>query len=596
MFCMRYLVACVLLFANLEAQQQKRVITHADVFTMKRVADPVVSPDGRFAVFSVTEPDYDPAKQSSDLWIAPTDGSAAPRKLTFTRGGESGATFSPDGKWLAFSAKRDGDDAAQIYLLPLEGGEAKRVTSISTGAESPRFRPDGKAILFESTVYQGAKTDEEQKKIAAERKGRKWNARMYETFPIRYWNAWLDDMRPHVFVQDLNDAPPKAKDLLAGTKLDASKGFSGAFSPLGGQQLSAVWAPDGKSVVFEAFTNRDETMYAETETHLFQAAADGGSEPRQLTPKGQSFSNPKFSPDGKSLFALHQRNHTKTRLYSLTRLARMDWPFDGSAAKPVIMTESWDRSVSAYSISPDSSMIVIEAEDNGSDKLFQLPAIGGKVELLLAPKEGGYSGVVSTPAGLIGKYGSSVQPAQIAKIDAMGGTHKLLSNFDAETIAQIDWQPPEHFWFTAKNGKKIHNILTKPPAFDPAKKYPLLVFPHGGPNAMSKDAFSTRWNFHLLASQGYVLLQTNYTGSTGFGEKFADDIERDVLRAPVNEVMEAIDEAVKNYPFSDRTRQAAAGAAYGGYQQNRMNRLTKHEFRRLDEPGGATTTAAYVRP
>jgi len=577
------------------AEAQKRVITHADVFQMKRVGDPVVSPDGKLAVFTVTEPDYDPARQSTDLWIGPTDGSAAPRKLTFTRGGESGAVFSPDGKYLAFSARRDGDDASQVYLLPLEGGEARRVTSISTGADSPKFRPDGKAILFESMVYPGAKTDDEQKKAAAERKGRKYNARIFDTFPIRYWNAWLDDMRAHVFVQELNDSGSKARDLLAGTKLDASPGFSGSFNPVGGgQSLSAVWAPDGQSVIFAAYTNRNETMYAETETHLFQvsavASAAGISEPQQLTAAGQSFSDPKFSPDGKALYALHTRNPTKTKLYSLSRLVRWDWPVTGAAAataaKPVMMTESWDRSVSSFAISPDSSMIVIEAEDDGYDKLFRIPARGSKVEVLLAPKVGGYSGVQSTRAGLIGKFGSSVQPPQVAKIDPGASGHKLLTNFDAETIAQIDWAPAEHFWFTAKNGKKIHSILTKPPAFDPAKKYPLLVFPHGGPNAMSKDAFSTRWNFHLLVSQGYVLLQTNYTGSTGFGEKFADDIERDVLRGPVNEVLEGIEEAIKRYPYIDRTRQAAAGGSYGGYMMNWMNGHTK-QFRCLVNHAGA---------
>ena len=580
---MRFTVLMLLAMASL-VEAQKRVITHADVWTMKRVGDPVVSPDGKLAVFSVTEPDYDPAKQASDLWMAATDGSAAPRKLTFTRGGESGATFSPDGKWLAFSAKRDGDDAAQIYLLPLAGGEARRLTSISTGADSPRFSPDGKSVLFESMVYPGAADDDAQKKIAAERKARKYNARQYDTFPIRFWNAWLDDMRAHVLVQDLSEGS-KARDLLAGTKLDASPGFSGTFNPLSsGQQLKATWAPDSKSVVFAAYTNRNQTMYAETETHLFEVAAAGGAEPVQLSPAGQSFGDPKFSPDGKALFATHQRNAVKAKVYSLTRLARFDWPV--ASAKPVLLTEAWDRSVSGFTISPDSSMIVIEAEDDGYDKLFRIPARGGKVELLLAPKEGGYSAVLSTSAGLIGKYGSSIQPPQIAKIDVGAGSHKLLSNFDAETIAKVDWEAPVHFWFTAKNGKKIHNVLVKPPAFDASKKYPLLVFPHGGPNSMSKDAFSTRWNNHLLASQGYVLLQTNYTGSTGFGEKFADDIERDVLRGPVNETLEAIEEALKKYSYIDGTRQAAAGASYGGYMMNWMNGHTR-QFRCFVNHAGA---------
>jgi dipeptidyl aminopeptidase/acylaminoacyl peptidase len=579
---MRTAVLVLLACASL-VEAQKRVITHADVWTMKRVGDPVVSPDGKHAVFSVVEPDYDASKQQSDLWIVPVDGSAAPRKLTFTRGGESGATFSPDGKLLAFSAKRDGDDAAQIYLLPLAGGEARRLTSISTGADNAQFSPDGKAVAFESMVYPGAKDDDAQKKIAAERKARKYNARQFDTFPIRFWNTWLDEMRAHVFVQELADGA-KPRDLLAGTKLDASAGFSGTFNPVGGgQQLKSTWAPDGKSIVFAAYTNRHETMYAETETHLFQVAAAGGAEPVQLSPSGQSFSEPKFSPDGKSLYAGHQYNANKTKIYSLTRLARFDWPAVG---KPVLLTNGWDRSVSAFSVSPDSSMIVIEAEDDGFDKLFRIPARGGKVELLLAPKEGGYSAVSSTTAGLIGKYGSSIQPPQIARIDPSMSSHKLLSNFDAETIAQIDWAAPEHFWFTAKNGKKIHSILVKPPAFDASKKYPLLVFPHGGPNAMSKDAFSTRWNNHLLTSQGYVLLQTNYTGSTGFGEKFADDIERDVLRGPVNETLEAIEVALKKYPYIDGTRQAAAGASYGGYMMNWMNGHTR-QFRCFVNHAGA---------
>ena len=311
-------------------------------------------------------------------------------------------------------------------------------------------------------------------------------------------------------------------------------------------------------------------------------AASGG-EPKRLTPEGWDVGAPTFRPDGKALYATHQRNAVKSKIYSLTRLARWDWP---AASAPVLLTEAWDRGVSAFSISPDSSMIVIEAEDDGFDKLFRLPARGGKVELLVAPKEGGYSGVLSTRGGLIGKYGSSIQPPQIAKIDAAAGTHKMITSFDAETIAKIDWDSPVHYWFTAKNGKKIHNLIVKPPAFDASRKYPLLIFPHGGPNAMSKDAFSTRWNSHLLASRGYVLLQTNYTGSTGFGEKFADDIERDVLRGPVNETLEAIEEALKKYPYIDRTRQAAAGASYGGYMMNWMNGHTK-QFRCLVNHAGA---------
>lgn len=553
----------------------KRAMTQEDVWLMKRVGEPVVSPDGKHTIFSVTEPDYDPAKTVSDLWIVSTDGSAPARRLTATRGGESGAVFSPDATRIAFSAKREGDADAQIYVLSLQGGEAERVTSISAGARGPQWRPDGKAILFESNAYPGAMDEEANKKTASERKERKYNARVYDTFPIRFWNAWLDDTSSHIFIQELT-AESKPRDILAGTRLAAIPGFSGLFQGSAEQNLQPIWAADGKSIVFAAITNRDQTMSANVESHLYRVDAAGG-EPVRLTPAGSSYSDPRFSPDGKTLYALASRSPAAGRLYSLSRLVRVESP-----NKVVELTGSWDRSVSSYKSSSNGSTLYVEAEDDGFDKFFTLPAQGG------VPKElaKGYNNPNPIAKGLVARYGTAALPPQIILLDANGVNPKMLTNFDAARLAQIDTRPSEHFWFTAKNGKKIHNLMTYPPHFDPSKKYPLLIFPHGGPNNMSKDAFSTRWNNQLLVSRGYVLLQTNYTGSTGFGEKFADDVERDVLRGPANEILEAIEVALKKYPFIDSTRQAAAGASYGGYLMNWFNGHT-NQFRCLVNHAGA---------
>src|SRR5437667_8546342 len=152
------------------AAQQRHTITHEDVFLMKRIAAPAITPDGRWIVFSVTEPSYTEGDQVSDLWLVPTDGSAEPRRLTNTKGGESGVGWSPDSRRIAFSARREGDDAAQIYVLDLSsGGEAQRLTNISTGASSPLWRPDGRAILFSSMIYPGAATDSANRAAARER-------------------------------------------------------------------------------------------------------------------------------------------------------------------------------------------------------------------------------------------------------------------------------------------------------------------------------------------------------------------------------------------------------------------------------------------
>src|SRR5437762_8374449 len=193
--------AAALLCAPLAAQQ-RHTITHEDVFLMKRIGSPAISPDGRWVVFSVTEPSYTESDQISDLWLVPTDGSAEPRRLTNTKGGESGVAWSPDSKRIAFNARREGDDVAQIYLLDLSGGgEAQRVTNVSAGAATPLWRHDGRAILFLSMIYPGATTDSANRAAAADHKARKYNARVFDGSPIRIWDHWLDDRRPTLYVQ-----------------------------------------------------------------------------------------------------------------------------------------------------------------------------------------------------------------------------------------------------------------------------------------------------------------------------------------------------------------------------------------------------------
>ncbi|MBM3755287.1 MAG: S9 family peptidase [Acidobacteria bacterium] len=535
----------------------KRPITHEDVWTLKRVSSPAISPDGKWAVVSVLEPAYDDTKNVSDLWLVDLGTARPVRRLTNTKGTESGAAFSPDSKSLAFSAKREGDDEAQIYVLPLDGGEATRVTNLSTGASSPVWRPDGKALLFQSMIYRGADDDAANKKIIADRKARKYNARVYEAFPFRFWDRWLDDRRPHVFVQTIGEA--SAKDLLAGTKLAALEGFDGTRS-VGDGDLEPVWTPAGDAIVFHATADRDRSAYAPSTTHLYRVSASGG-EPVALTKGSDSYSNPKFRPDGKALYATQSRRGDQ-HLYSLSRLVRID------AAGPKVLSGVWDRSVGSFVLSADSSKVYMLAEQHGHDQLFAIGADGGAVEQISDLKEGVYSGLAAAAGKIVALWGSMVHPEDLALIDARAKSHRLLTDFNKDRIAEIDWQAPKHLWFTAKNGAKVHSLLVLPPSFDASKKYPLLLFPHGGPHNMTKDQFFVRWNYHLLTSPGYVLLMTNYTGSTGFGEEFAEAIHKDILRGPGSEIEQAADDAIARHSFIDGSRQAAAGGSYGGYLMN----------------------------
>jgi len=563
---MRFLYLLVALALPLAAQ--KHAITHEDIWLMKRVGAPAVSPDGKWVVASVVEPSYEDGKSVSDLWIMPADGSTAPRRLTNTTGGEAGPTFSPDSTRLAFTAKREGDDAPQIYVLPLSGGEAQRVTSISSGAGGASWRPDGKAILFQSAVYPGARNDAENKKAAEDKKARKYKALVYEEFPIRFWDRWLDEQKPHIFVQELIPGA-LAKDVLAGTKFAALRGFAGirtTDSPEG--DLSPIWSPDGTAIIFVASLDGDVSAYTADTAHLFQVPAAGG-EPVAITSGPDSYTDPRFLPDGKALYALHSLDGKK-QLYSLARLARIDWPPTNTA--PKLITQSWDRSVSHFEFTPDSSTIYMTAEDSGHDKIFRMASTGGPVSLVLDVPEGVYSGLTiaskATDVKLFARWGSLTSPDELAIVDPATKQRRMLTEFNKTRREAIDWQPPLEFTFTAKSGAKIHTMVVLPPAFDPSKKYPMVVFPHGGPHSMTKDQISVRWNMHLLASPGYVVVMPNFTGSTGFGEKFANDIHKDVLRGPGAEIEQAIDEAIRRYPCIDATRQAAVGASYGGYLMN----------------------------
>src|SRR5687768_2872544 len=391
MLIKRLLPVVILVIAStplVAVAQNKVPLTHETMWALKRVGAPAPSPDGKWVVFSLVEPAYDEKDQVSDLWIVPADGSAKPRRLTFTKSGESGVSWSPDSNRLAFSAKREGDEVAQIYIIDVaDGGEAVRATSLSTGARSPEWRPDGKALLFTSTVYPGAADDEANKKIAADRKAQKYRARVYEGFPIRNWDKWLEDTEAHLFVQILEPGS-KAKDILAGTKIVKEPGFSGRLAD-SGEEFDAVWTPDGGSVVFVATTVRNAAAYAPVNTSLFKIDAKGGEPPR-LTEGKDSFGRPMFSPDGRALYAI-STIESNGKVYNLDRLAKFGWPNMGFLRQPIILTKDFDRSVGTYAITPDSQSIYLLAEEAGNEKLFMVPAAGGEVRLAMDMTRGVYT-------------------------------------------------------------------------------------------------------------------------------------------------------------------------------------------------------------
>ncbi len=542
--------------------QTKKAITHESMWLMKRVGAPAISPDGKWVVYSVTNPSYDEKEQSTDLWMMAADGSSKARKITNTKAGESGYTWSPDSKQMAFVAKREGDEVAQIYLLDVTGpGEAQRFTNLSIGAGAPQYSPDGKSILFTSTVYPGAFTDSSNKKAAEAQKKIKYKARVYTSFPISEWDHWLDEKQTHAFVQALDGTT--AKDILSGSDMSTKEGFS-----FGG---SMAWSADSKDVIFSASVNTHTSAYQNSWVNLYKVSAAGGSI-TELINDGSDYTNAKTSADGKYLFCYATANNNY-KVYNINKLVRYDWP---SMQNKTMLTTNLDRPISSYSI--HGNTIYMNVEDQGLDKIYTLPVTGGKAQPLTTASRGCFTNMsvsqTATPV-IMSSYEMSTMPPEIVRVNA-NGDYTMLTGINAEKLAAIDFQTAEPVWFKSSRGKMIKSLLVRPAGFDASKKYPLFIQIHGGPAGAWKDNWSYRWNYQLLAAPGYVVLLTDYTGSTGYGEKMSQDIQFDPFKGPGEELQEAATDAIKKFPFIDGSLQMAGGASYGGHLANWLQATTTH--------------------
>ncbi|MEJ2383660.1 MAG: S9 family peptidase [Xanthomonadales bacterium] len=565
--CLTALVATAPAFAD-----ALRPITHEDIWTLARIGTPVLAPDGRHAVVSVTEPSYEEDGDVSDLWLITTDDSQPPRRLTATKSGESDVAWRPDGGAIAFSAKRGDDDVAQIFVLDMGGpGEAVRITNLSTGGKKPVWSPDGERIAFESRVYPGALDDAANAAEKEARDERKYNVSAYEIFPIRHWDHWRDDLQTHLFVQAAEPGA-SATDLLAGTELVSRPGYSGSRT-LSGDTLNAAWTPNGQALVFNATTRLDEAAHSRVPFHLYAVAAEGG-EPTALTEGTEwSCTGPQFSADGKRLYCGFSPENE--RVYNHDGIALFRWRPGKPLGEPRLLTADFDRSVSGFDLSSDGDTVYLTAADAGRSRVYALPAEGGDVTALNPDSRGVYAGIEAAGGRVLARWESSAVPAEIVRLDADGG-HRALSRFNADRLAGVDLQPFREFWFESSSGRRIHSWLALPPDFDESRTYPLVLQIHGGPFSSSMDSQHVRWSASLQAAPGFVVLMTDYTGSVGYGEAFSRAIGGDPLKTPGQDLLDAAAAAIERYPFIDGERQAATGASYGGHLVNWLQATTTH--------------------
>jgi dipeptidyl aminopeptidase/acylaminoacyl peptidase len=550
-----YFITIALAISSLLLAQTKKPMSHEDMWHMKRVGAPVLTPDGKNVIFTVQEASYNEKEQSSDLWLVPTDKSESPRKLTGLKGSESSYAVSPDGKYIAFTSKRDADEEVQIYLLPMRGGEAQRLTSLSSGASNPKWSPDSKKILFSSNVYHLCYTDSLQMAKVKEKKDQKAKVRVYESFPIRNFDRWLDEKQSHLFVQHIDSS--RATNIMSNVTISKEVGFG-----LG----SASWT-NNDDILFSATTEGNTAAYQDPRSHVYVMNSKGGNLKKLTTSDKNTYSSPRLSQDGRYLYLYKDTIEYKT--YSIAKLAKYNYPAMNLVSE---INKTLDRPINNYEFMNND--ILVSAQDRGRERIFKL-SNGTHIDYLPKLTKGSFTNIAIANGVVVANYEQLNMPPEVAIIKA-DGTYDMLTSFNKAKLDMLDLPDPETFWTKTSRGKEVRSMLVKPANFDPKKKYPLFVLMHGGPSISFSETFGYRWNANVLAADDLVLVLTDYTGSTGYGEKFGQDIQYDPFKGPGQEINEAAADAIKRYPFIDGNRQVAGGASYGGHLANWMQATTTH--------------------
>ena len=527
------------------AQTQKRPIQFDDMIAMHRLSDPQVSPDGKWVAYVVATPDMQANHSMSNIWMVPANGGEE-RQLTRS-GSDSRPRWSPDGKQIAFLSSRDG--ATQIYVMSVFGGEASRVTFLSTDVDNEIWSPDDKWMAFTSRVYPDCRDDACNKARDEAAAKNPVKAHIATRLLYRHWTDWADGKRSHLFVTAVTNGTPR--DLTPGADFDVPPFNLGAPEAI-------AFSPDSAELCFTANTDKDEAL--STNGDLFTVPVSGESEPKRITTNKGDDWGPAYSPDGKWIAYRSQM----TAGYESDRWQLMI--YNRSNGEHADITTNFDRNIESYEWSPDSRTIYFQAEDKAEMPIYSITAgPGNSPKTVVADGFNGEFSLSADGKGLVFSRSSLTYPAEIFSANSDGTDVRQVTHQNAALLAPLELPAAEPFWFTGANNTKVEGLLIRPPHFDAAKKYPMLLLVHGGPQGAWDDDWGYRWNPEVMAAPGYVVVMINPTGSTGYGQKFTDAIQSDWGGKPYVDLMNGVDYAIAHFPFIDGTRLAEAGGSYGGY-------------------------------
>ena len=582
----------------------RRPMTFEDMMHMKRLGSTAVSPDGKWLAYSVTTVDLDANTKTPELWLQPIAG-GEPHKVTVAQPGDDGIQFSPDGKRILFLSSRSGsqqiwlasfDSATGTTRNPYDAAPANgpfQLTHNSVEPDNALWSPDGKFIVFTADVYpdcpafsestaasEGSEADtcnSSRDKAAADSKVK---AQIFTHLLYRHWNHYTGAKRSHLFSVTVENSSPRAlllRDLTPNDPHDVPP-----FSLEGGGGFDI--SPDSKELAFTENPDPEPAISVSAQIYTLDLTNPAAKPVKVSTSAGGNF-NPAYSPDGKYLAwrseARAGYEADKFRLMLYDRAAKKTRDLLEGSKLPNLALSHFDNWVDEFIWSEDSRYIHFASGKHGESYLYSI----GVDDRDLRPLEnikGEWGDIHATPMThghaiewIVGSLMKVDRPSEVVLADLDKASddsteyHPLqLTHLNDTLLAQLDLPAMESFWFTVKDGTKLQGFVIRPPAFDPAKKYPLKFLIHGGPQGAWGDAWSYRWNAELFAANGYVVVMINPRGSTGYGQAVVDGVNGDWGGKPFTDLMTGLDYAEQHYPLIDKSRECALGASYGGYMAN----------------------------
>jgi dipeptidyl aminopeptidase/acylaminoacyl peptidase len=575
----RLAILLLLLFpASLSAQPAGRPMTVDDLFRFKRLADPQISPDGKWVVYAVGTVDMDKNRVLYHLWLASTETPPLRRQLTAAEKSDRHPRWSPDGKAILFESTRSG--TSQLWTIDVGGGEARQLTTISTGAGTGIWSRDGKQIAFVSAVWPEFSTkpfgasDALNAKRMEEREKDPVKARVFTRLFFRHWDDWVEDKRQHLFVVGFADGE-------AGEPRDVTPGDRDAYptSTTFSVGDDFTFSPDGKYLVFTAVPDKHEAW--STNYDICRVPVSGGTTTWECLTSNNPAADggPQFSPSGNELVYRQQ----KRAGFEADRWEIVVAPCDASGARvrspsKVWSPPRWNDSVEEFVLGPALSSglpfsVVLTADHGGETPLFVFrdagdvsqPALGvtGQCGSLSVSRDGKRCAFVlsrlNAPAAI---YVANL-------VDLFNGEKGAVrvADHNEAALAELKLPRPESVTVTGAGGAPMQMWILKPPGFDAKKRWPLAFLVHGGPQGAWEDGWSFRWNPLAWAARGYVVALPNPRGSTGFGQKYVDEISADWGGKCYDDLMAGL-AYLEKQPWIDPERMGAAGASFGGYMMN----------------------------